>query len=151
MTQSKKKVIAVLCLIVPALILSYFSFKMHESWFYMNPKGVGFWVHYEPDDTSFEKMEKFLNNLKNTGVCPLGKFGALSIFTISLITFIYGCLYLSNPESYKKEMKVMRDLNLSLLVIVFLLSLLMNPYLFVRSIPYFIVQLAIVILLYMII
>ena len=143
MTKNKN-IIIVLCLILPAILLSYFSFKMHESSFYKNPQGVPFWVHDEPR----AKRGTFIYKLLHSGVCPLGKFGALSIFTISVITFIFCLLYLYNPQKYEKEIKVIRALNLSLLAIVFILSLLMNRYLFVRSIPYYILQLTIVILLY---
>lgn len=68
------------------------------------------------------------NGLFSTGVCPLGKFGGwfICIWILFFITY-------PNPKS-------LSIINSIIMGIIALLALILNPPLFIRALPFFIIQ-----------
>ena len=132
---------------VPAVITAYYSFKMNENWF-----SASFIEHDEVEGS-------FVNQIYKTGVCQLGKFGAWAMFVNILVTSILMIIgeslyqkYKNNDkkkakEHLKKYVIVTFILNLVLYSIVFVLSLFMNPPLFIRTLPFFCIQCGVLLLL----
>jgi hypothetical protein len=89
-------------------------------------------------------------DILNSGVCPLGKFGAW-------VTFIWFAIMLSlmywkysdtqtTPSEIDQFNKIICSFHVILFGIIFILSLIMNLPLFIRTLPYFMLQIAISIL-----
>lgn len=81
-------------------------------------------------------------NMFRGGVCTLGKLGAWALIVWGLVMSI---VLLSNEhgdneEKRKSRYKILAIINMSFLGVYFLLTLLMNTPLFLRSLPYFVAQ-----------
>ena len=86
------------------------------------------WAFKLTETYSFSlRVEHSGQGLFSTGVCPLGKFGGWFLF-IWIVIFIN----LRTPIRYK--------LNLIIIAIIAVLALLLNPPLFIRALPFFIIQ-----------
>jgi len=127
-------------------LLALVAFKVIN----FNPLKTNFITRHIHNGYSFLRHEQvnssFLNIVLNSGVCPFGKFGitVLVIWSIILIS-----LLLTYKEENKQDVfRYLGIVNLALFVIYGGATLLMNWPLFVRCIPYLLIQLGVSIWLY---
>ena len=83
------------------------------------------------------------NNIFTAGVCPLGKFGAWfillwTIFTIIMLYYYYD-KYTENIDIQRIN-NIFGILNIVIMSIIFILTLIMNRPLFIRTLPFFYLQ-----------
>ena len=120
-----------------SLIWAWWSFKMHRNLFKATPGDVGKkFLHHHKSTITWLKHNG--TGILHTGVCLLGKLGAwmLLFWTIILLISIY---VVKTPN-----FSVLGYLNLTFVSIVFVLSGLMNFPLWVRLVPYFILQILVI-------
>ena len=100
-------------------------------------------------------IEHMGSDVMTAGVCPLGKLGAWIILIWNVILLVtIGIIYQNNnqntPDSniyINKVNRIMGIINCVLLIILFILTLVMNSPLFIRTIPFFYVEIIICFLL----
>ena len=136
---------------VPAAAVAYWAFKLHENKFkptYTSPdfpKKIQDFLYHDPKGGIF-----------GAGVCQLGKVGAWVILITLLITFILILSAESGYNHYNGEGRTTEASNhlknyvLSVIItnsiifgIILILSTIMNPPLFVRTLPFYSLQLGI--------
>lgn len=128
-----------------ALLWVIWSFKMYKNLFTGTPGGIG--------DTNTHYTSSLLQHsgsgLLSGGVCPLGKFGAWAslIWAIILLVILTKEYAKGDIVKIEKLNKIMGWINISLVIIMFLTSLFMNPSLWVRTLPFFFTHIAITIIL----
>ena len=129
--------VAIFLIQIPSIIWAWWSFNMHRALFREGHPSL----YNEP--SSF--TEHMSGTLFTAGVCPFGKLGAWTLLlwtiTLSILLLIFA------EKNDRKNIKKLGIAHVSLVGLVFLLSLIMNGYLFIRTIPYFIIQIGIGILL----
>lgn len=129
MQESNASKLAILVfLVLPSILWVIWSFKMTTS--FNDDKGF---TYHKP------------GTILGAGVCPLGKFGAWVIFIWSCIMIIVlGFTYKTNDASQiDKVNKIVGYINAFIMGIIFILSLVMNTPLFIRTFPFFFTQIAI--------
>ena len=134
---------AVLALIeVPSLLWAYWSFKMHQDWF-SGTDGKGA-VSYKGNTW----LQHTGTSVFGAGVCPLGKLGAWVImaWTIVLVALLLYYSRKSTSEAHKVYY-ILGIVHACVIGIIAFLSLIMNPPLFARTLPYYVIQVAVVMLL----
>lgn len=136
---------------VPSAAVAYWAFKLHQNKFKPTynapdfPKTFNEFIHHDPKGGIF-----------GAGVCQLGKVGAWVILITLFVTFILIILGESGYNKYNEQgdtteaSKHLKNYVLSVIItnsiifgIVLILSTLMNPPLFVRSVPFYSLQLGI--------
>lgn len=148
---NQNKLVILTFLLLPSLLWVSWSFKMTGNFFSTDPttkrnrfEGVNFLEHSEIITSS-------KSYILESGVCPLGKFGAWVTFIWSAIMLISMYSKYSDTNSTDSDIdtfnKIIGGINISIVGIIFILSLIMNYPLFIRTLPYFIQQIAISIIL----
>ena len=118
---------------LPSLLLAMWSFKVIGS----SPSSPTGTEQFSGSSLLAHKE----NTILDSSVCPLGKFGALVIFIWSLL--LVGLMFKLEREKFY----LLGWINMAIISIIFILSLAMNQPLFLRTLPYYFVQIAICILL----
>ena len=141
---NRNKLVILTFLSLPSLLWVVWSFKMYPTNATINChcnsparnqfEGINFLQHSEID-------------ILNSGVCPLGKFGAWVTFLwfaimLSLMYWKYSDAK-STPSDVYEFNKIICSFHVILFGIIFILSLFMNLPLFIRTLPYFMLQIAI--------
>jgi hypothetical protein len=145
---NRNKVVILTFLLLPSLLWVIWSFKMNEGLFRTLSKNTDFQSTKQFQGSSF--LEHTENTILGSGVCPLGKFGAFVTFiwSMTMITacfWKYGDIHATDDEIVTFN-KVIASINISIVGIIFVLSVIMNLPLFIRTLPYFMMQIAITIL-----
>jgi hypothetical protein len=136
--------ILVILLALLGLFTSFWSFKMHLNLFSSTGFSKNFIHHTE------SKTNIIWHNILNSGVCPFGKLGAWIIIGWSLAIIITISLTMSKNLDEDVKNKIYDYLgygSLALLVSSFVLSWIMNFPLAIRSLPFYFVESAMVVLL----
>ena len=148
---------------VPAAALAYWSFKMHDTLFDETKSNVSaawtdmsFRLQNEKNPVKVLIDHDPRGGLLGAGVCRLGKIGAWSIlFTLIGTTVVLAVAEKEMEDAlrkgkYKDAIQKWRNFLLGVIIsnasvfgIIFALSLLMNQPLFGRTIPFFCLQLGI--------
>lgn len=140
-THQKLKLATIILLQLPAVLWSLWSFKMHKDLF-SGTKGKQIETHFSGN----KFLEHTGSGLLTTGVCPLGKVGAWFILIWSII-LIYLLYYYYNKYTSLKDInrvnKIFCTMNSFFIGIIFILTLIMNRPLFIRTLPFFYTQIAI--------
>ena len=123
----------VLFLELPSLLLAMWSFKVIGA----SPGSQSGTEQFVGSSLLAHKE----NTILDSSVCPLGKFGAFVIFIWSLL--LVGLMF----ELEQEKFYILGWINMAIITIIFILSLAMNQPLFIRTLPYYFVQIAICILL----
>jgi uncharacterized membrane protein YjjP (DUF1212 family) len=133
---------ALLLIEIPAVLWAYWSFKMHEDWF-SGTRGGGSIQH-----KGNSWLQHTGTSLFGAGVCPLGKLGAwvIMVWTIVLVALLMYYSRQSSTEAHKMY-RILGIVHACVIGVIALLSLIMNPPLFARTLPYYIIQAAVVMLL----
>jgi hypothetical protein len=139
MLSNNSLVLAIVFLEIPALMLAWWSFRMHMNAFTATPGESG--VH---EDCGFSRHTG--STLFEAGVCPLGKVAAWALF---VWTLLFGTLLLtlSHGEKFDRNKKILGWVHVSVVMAIFGPAFFMNIHLFARSLPYLITQLGVVVLL----
>ena len=133
--------ILIILLALSGLFAAFWSFKMHLNLFSSTGFSKNF-IHH----TEF-KTNIIWHNILNSGVCPFGKFGAWIIIGWSLAIIITISLLMAKNTDEDEKRKIYDYLGygtLTLLISAFVLSLIMNLPLAIRSLPFYLVESAIV-------
>jgi hypothetical protein len=125
--------VAIFLIQIPSIIWAWWSFNMHRALF------------REGHHSLYGFTEHASGTLFTAGVCPFGKLGAWMLLLWTIIFSILLLIFANNND--RKNIKKLGIVHVSLVGLVFLLSLIMNKFLFIRTIPYFIIQIGIGILL----
>jgi hypothetical protein len=141
--MSKNIEIAIIILSFFSILFAFWSFKMHINLF----RATGFSSSFTSHTNS--RSSNFLEVILNSGVCPFGKFGAWIILIWSLILIILVSINYNKTNNEKQNLfTYLKYTQLSFLLIIIILSILMNLSLAIRSIPFYIIQIVITILLW---
>lgn len=138
---NKMKIIILILLSFPSLLWVFWSFKMHKNAF-TSTSGITEETHF----TGNKFLEHSGSGILTAGVCPLGKLGAwiTLIWSVILISVLYTYYNKhTNENDIKWINKVVGIINIVLASILFILTIIMNPPLFIRTLPFFYVQIAI--------
>jgi len=103
--------------------------------------------HSEVDKHIFSSREWILES----GVCPLGKFGAWVIIIWSSVIIGIICTNKINntePHTIKKTNKILGIINSIIMGIILILTFFMNFPLFIRTSPFFLIQIVISLILF---
>ena len=112
---------------IPSLALSSWSFKLHKNVF--TPTQAGLLTHKE-------------GGILGAGVCALGKFGA---WIIIIWTILSSIILLNNRNSGSiLAVLITHSILLSILIIA---TMVMNPQLFVRTLPFILLQIGVILFL----
>ena len=112
---------------VPSLALSGWSFKLHKNAF--TPTDAGLLTHKD-------------GGILGAGVCALGKFGAWFIIFWVLLSFII----LAADHKSGSILGILITHSILVTVLIFA-TLFMNPQLFIRTIPFIILQIGVILFL----
>jgi hypothetical protein len=112
---------------IPSLALSGWSFKLHKNVF--SPTDAGLTTHEE-------------GGILGAGVCALGKIGAWVI----IIWIILSSIILLSNRTSEGILGVLITHSI-LVFILIVLTLVMNPQLFVRTLPFILLQIGIILFL----
>ena len=112
---------------IPSLALSSWSFKLHKNVF--TPTQAGLLTHKE-------------GGILGAGVCALGKLGA---WIIIIWTILSSIILLNNRNSGSiLAVLITHSILLSILIIA---TMVMNPQLFVRTLPFILLQIGVILFL----
>jgi hypothetical protein len=127
-----------------ALLWVFWSFKMHRDMFSGTPGDGDGDIHYDNPI-----IQHSGSGILSAGVCPLGKFGAWMTLIWGIILLAVLTKHYSDDDTNKIKTinKIMGWINIVLVFIMFVLSLIMNPPLWIRTLPFVFVQIAITIIL----
>ena len=129
---------------IPALSLAVWSFKLNKDFFNATPAKGGSGGTYGSGITSHEK-----GGILGAGVCMLGKFaGWLIILQTILSTAILLGVNRNDKSEYKKTVFGVVITNSVLLVMLIIPATIMNPQLSIRTIPFYFLQLGIILYLF---
>lgn len=138
---------------VPSAAIAYWAFKLHKNKFSPTNPSEGY--------DNLSKIDQYISHdptggIFGAGVCKLGKIGAWAILITLFITF---WILVSGESTYNKILetrkydlasKKLKGHVLSVIILnsivfglVFILSVIMNPQLFVRTIPFYSLQVGI--------
>lgn len=131
------KLTSLFFLMIPSMLWAVWSFKIHNNMFSATGSSDEFYKH----ETT---------GILTSGVCPLGKFGAWVIFVWStIILLLLSSVYTKNDSSQIKTTNiVVGSLNAAIIGIIFILTLIMNRDLWIRTLPFFLTQVGITIILF---
>lgn len=129
---------------IPALSLAVWSFKLNKDFFNATPAKDGSGSTYGSGITRHEK-----GGILGAGVCMLGKFaGWLIIFQTILSTGILLGVNRNDKSDYKKTVLGVVITNTILLIALIIPSTIMNPQLSFRTIPFYFLQLGVILYLF---
>jgi hypothetical protein len=136
------KIVIIFLLQLPALLWSLWSFKMHKNAFAATSSGGSHEAHFAGN----KFLEHTGSGILTAGVCPLGKVGAWvivlwSLIMISLLIYFYNKY--TKPTDIKRINTIFGILNSVIMGVIFLMSFIMNRALFIRTLPFFLTQIAI--------
>ncbi|HMP30085.1 MAG TPA: hypothetical protein PKD85_10820 [Saprospiraceae bacterium] len=133
-------VIGVIFLIIPTLIWAVWSFKLYDV----------FQAKSFKSGADFDKIfEHDTNGILGSSVCPFGKFGAVFIICWSILLIILlvmvNILYwdVKNNEKLRVALQAIGWTNVAIMIIIAGLSGFMNPPLFIRTLPFYFLQIGI--------
>jgi len=140
---NRNKLVILTFLSLPSLLWVIWSFKMYPSM----PSDCHCDVTARQQFEGMSFLQHSEIDILNSGVCPLGKFGAW-------VTFLWFAIMLSlmywkytdtsvTPSDIDQFNKIICSFHIILFGIIFILSLIMNLPLFIRTLPYFMLQIAI--------
>jgi hypothetical protein len=138
---NKIKIVILIMLLLPSLLWSFWSFKMYKDAF-SGTSGESHEEHFAGN----KFIEHTGSGILTAGVCPLGKLGAWiiliwSIILISLLITFYNKY--TDEDDIKRINKIFGIMNIVLASILFIATIIMNPPLFIRTLPFFYTQSAI--------
>ena len=128
---------------IPALILAYFSFKLNKNWFEAteadDPTGE---IAFLGNTVTSHQMSK---SIMGGGVCLLGKWVAMLIYFKAILSSVL--LYAVNTKKpeYKNTILGVLISNSILLGGLIIGATLMNPPLSARNIPFYFLQIGVII------
>ena len=140
-TNTSTLATSIVLLEIPSLFWAWWSFKMSDSVkrSYSNVKPQ---VHFK----GHKWIEHTGSSIFGAGVCPLGKFGAFVIFLWTILMsglLLYYAHSAKNKEKAHDVFRILGIVHAIVIGIIALLSLIMNYPLFIRTLPYFITQVAV--------
>lgn len=138
----RTKFVNIVFLVFVSMLWAFWSFKMDKNLFSGTKGGAGPSYH-----TGVLKHSG--SGLLSAGVCPLGKLGAWVIFLWGVtMLVILGIKYKSNDkDKIRKINKIIGWINVAITGIIFIVSLLLNQPLFFRTLPFYLIQISISIVL----
>lgn len=121
---------------IPSVLWAGWSFKMHKDMFGATAGGS--------DSVSFKGnglLEHTGSTIFGAGVCPLGKFGAWFILAWTIIMLFLIIKYSrKTPSQAHKAFRAIGITHAVIMAIIAVLSAIMNYPLFLRTMPYYVVQ-----------
>ena len=138
-TFNRNKYAILILLLIPTIIWSLYSFKIHKNMFSgtdSEEKGVEHW-------SGNKLFAHSGDNIFTAGVCPLGKIGAwfILLWTIFMIIMLY---YYYDKYTEKVDIQRINNIfgiiNVTIMSIIFILTFIMNRPLFIRTLPFFYLQ-----------
>jgi hypothetical protein len=127
-------------LIFISIVWMSWSFKIHKTLF-DSTRGTkkndgGKCDHYK----GYDLIAHTGSDILGAGVCVLGKIGFWIMALWSVFVILFLKFFNKDSATYKKNMKTIYTMNIVITVTIFILALFMNPPLWARSIPFFILQ-----------
>lgn len=140
-------VIGVIFLVFPALLWAIWSFKIYDIFSGKKFRDIGAaWLN-NPD---FRRIiEHETDGILGSGVCPLGKFGAIFIICWSILLVVLllmvNILYWNTKDANKLRiaLQAIGWTNVGIIVIIAIISLVLNPHLFIRTLPFYFLEIGI--------
>ena len=132
------KIISLLFLELASLLCVFWSFKLHKNLF---SKTVSSESNKSISFSGHDLLEHDGSGILSAGVCPLGKWGAWFIFVWSIVLLsILFSVYRKPSTDFNSTCKTLGIMNAVFIGIIFILSLIMNLPLFIRTLPFFFIQ-----------
>jgi len=137
----------VFILLIPSLFWVLWSFKVYEDLVIYHPNSPSSEEHDSPSSVRYEGcslMQHRESTIMNSEVCPLGKLGAwiILIWTLVLVKLLYDQTLLSQIFKTTIILGVIHALIVCTIAIV---SFVTNAPLFIRTLPYYVVQIIVVV------